>query len=146
MHVAMAMIPPLSRSGKTPRVSIARPANRAILAKIKAIVSPPSVQGTVPIASLSRLPRTRSAGSANGPKINAMSSQALVDLPRARAILYAAGIEAIATNCRISHIGMDDSGFADADHNTETAAAVGAPRNVKPPQLQSPFHLEPKRD
>jgi hypothetical protein len=30
------------------------------------------VQGTVPVASLWRLPRTRSAGIVNGPKINAM--------------------------------------------------------------------------
>ena len=36
MHVAMAMTPPLSLSGKTPR-----PANSAILIEIKAIVSPP---------------------------------------------------------------------------------------------------------
>ncbi len=41
MHVAMAMIPPLSLSGKTPRLSIARPAPRAILIKIEAIVSSP---------------------------------------------------------------------------------------------------------
>src|ERR1700737_1889707 len=41
MHVAMAMTPPLSLSGKTPRLSITRPANSAILIKIKAIVSPP---------------------------------------------------------------------------------------------------------
>ena len=41
MHVAMAMTPPLSLSGKTPRLSITRPANSAILIEIKAIISPP---------------------------------------------------------------------------------------------------------
>jgi len=54
--------------------------------------------GTIPMASLLRLPRTRSASSANGPKIKAILSQARVDLPRSRAMSYTAGIEAIETS------------------------------------------------
>jgi hypothetical protein len=56
------------------------------------------IQGAVLTASLLRFPRIRSAGSANGPKIKAMLSQALVDLPRSRAMSYATGIEAIETS------------------------------------------------
>jgi hypothetical protein len=44
------------------------------------------IQGAVGIASLLRLPRTRSAIGANGPMINAVPSQALVDLSRSRAM------------------------------------------------------------
>jgi hypothetical protein len=44
IHVAMAMTLPLRLSGKTPRVSITRPAPRAILIKVKAIVSSPSLR------------------------------------------------------------------------------------------------------
>jgi hypothetical protein len=40
IHVAMARIPPLRLSGKTPRVSITRPANIAILKKIEAMGYP----------------------------------------------------------------------------------------------------------
>jgi hypothetical protein len=39
MHVAMAMIAPLRLSGKTPKVRITRPANRAILRKIKVVTA-----------------------------------------------------------------------------------------------------------
>ena len=56
------------------------------------------IQGAVLTAPLLRFPRIRSARSANGPKIKAMLSQAAVDLPRSRAISYAAGIEAIETS------------------------------------------------
>jgi hypothetical protein len=44
------------------------------------------IQGTVHTALLLRLPRMRSARSARGPKINAVQSQALVDLPRSSAM------------------------------------------------------------
>jgi hypothetical protein len=59
-----------------------------------------------------RLPRMRSARSANGPKIMAVSSHTTVDLPRSRAMLCAAGIEAIEMRAMISHADMDDSEFA----------------------------------
>ena len=59
-----------------------------------------------------RLPRVRSARSANGPKIIAVPSHAPVDLPRLRAMSYATGIEAIVTRVMISHADMDDSEFA----------------------------------
>jgi hypothetical protein len=54
----------------------------------------------------------RSARSANGPKIIAVSSHAPVDLPRLRAMWYAAGIEAIETRAMMSDADMDDSEFA----------------------------------
>jgi hypothetical protein len=97
MHVAMAMIPPLSLSGKTPRVSIARPAPRAILITIEAIASSPSHAnlGYCPYRFPVALPRIRSARIANGPKTNVVSSHALVDLPRLRAMWRASGIKAI---------------------------------------------------
>jgi hypothetical protein len=59
-----------------------------------------------------RLPRRRSARSANGPKIIAVPSHASVDLPRSRAMSYAAGIEATETREMMSHADMDYSGFA----------------------------------
>ncbi len=42
MHVPMAMHPPTRLFGKTPSVSITRPANIAILVKFEAIVSLPA--------------------------------------------------------------------------------------------------------
>ncbi len=42
MHVPMAKIPPIRLFGKTPRVSVTRPASIAILIKFEAIVSLPS--------------------------------------------------------------------------------------------------------
>jgi hypothetical protein len=44
------------------------------------------IQGAVRRALLLRLPRTSSATSANGPKISAVLSHALVDLPRSCAM------------------------------------------------------------
>jgi hypothetical protein len=41
MHVPMAMIAPIRLFGKTPSVSVTRPANIAILIKFEAIVSLP---------------------------------------------------------------------------------------------------------
>jgi hypothetical protein len=55
-----------------------------------------------------RLPRMRSARSANGPKIMAVPSHASVDLPRSRAMSYAAGIEATETSAMISDADMSD--------------------------------------
>jgi hypothetical protein len=44
MHVPMAIIPPIRLFGKTPSVSVTRPANAAILIKFEAIVSLPVIQ------------------------------------------------------------------------------------------------------
>jgi hypothetical protein len=73
----------------------------------------------------------RSARSANGPKVMAVSSQDLVDLPRPRAMSYATGIEAIETRAMISHADMDDPEFVArrlAASAKSEAASVGGLR------------------
>jgi hypothetical protein len=56
MHVPTARIPPLNLSGKTPRVSIIRPANRAILKKVKVTGCPFLAQLTAKHQAI-RMPR-----------------------------------------------------------------------------------------